>query len=66
MRRFSYDIKRFCNKIISKVKPSIDRVKSFPKLFAIGVISLFAVLGASAIPARITIAYAQTQLTDPI
>ncbi len=58
--------KDFVTKFISRVKPSISKIRSFPKLLAIGIISLISILSASTIPGRSTIAYAQTQLTDPI
>ena len=58
--------KDIVTKFISRVKPSISKIRSFPKLLVIGIISLISILFTSTIPIRSTIAYAQMQLADPI
>lgn len=57
--------KNIVTKFISRIKPSISKIRSFPKLLAIGIISLISILFTSTIPSRSTIAYVQMQLVDP-
>lgn len=57
--------KDIVTKFISRIKPSISKIRSFPKLLAIGIISLISILFTSTIPSRSTIAYVQMQLVDP-